>query len=180
MGLKRVSPGENLPEEINVIIEIPANSAPVKYEIDKDTHTMFVDRFMSVPMHYPCDYGYVPQTLSEDGDPIDVLVVSPFSLISGIVVRCRPIGMLKMTDENGHDTKLLAVPIEKLTPMYKDIKKPEDLPRSLLESIEYFFDHYKDLEENKWVDIDGWFGADEAKAEITKSVERYRQYEQQM
>lgn len=178
MGLKRVSPGENLPNEINVVIEIPANSAPVKYEIDKDTHAMFVDRFMSTPMHYPCDYGYIPQTLSEDGDPIDVLVVSPFPLVSGIVMRCRPIGMLKMMDEKGSDTKLLAVPTTELTPMYKDIKKPQDLARSLLATIEYFFDHYKDLEENKWVDIDGWFGPDEAKEEIMKSIERYQQYEQ--
>jgi inorganic pyrophosphatase len=179
MGLKRISPGENLPDEINVIIEIPANSAPVKYEIDKDTHTMYVDRFMSTPMHYPCNYGYIPQTLSEDGDPIDVLVISPFPLISGIAMCCRPIGMLKMTDERGPDTKLLVVPTEKLTPMYKDIKKPEDLPRSLLSTIEYFFDHYKDLEENKWVDIDGWFGPSEAREEIMQSVERYRKYEMQ-
>jgi inorganic pyrophosphatase len=179
MGLKRVSPGENLPDEINVIIEIPANSAPVKYEIDKDTHTMFVDRFMNTPMHYPCNYGYIPQTLSEDDDPIDVLVVSPFALVNGIVVRCRPIGILKMTDEHGIDSKLLAVPVTELTPMYKDIKRPEDLPRSLLATIEYFFDHYKDLEENKWVDIDGWSGSDEAKQEIIKSVERYQQYEKQ-
>lgn len=179
MGLKRVSPGENLPDEINVVIEIPANSAPVKYEIDKDTHTMFVDRFMNTPMHYPCDYGYVPQTLSGDGDPIDVLVISPFPLVSGIVVRCRPVGMLKMRDENGLDVKLLAVPATELTPIYKDIKKPQDLAKSLLATIEYFFEHYKDLEDHKYSEIEGWLGPSEAREEIVKSVERYQQYEKQ-
>jgi inorganic pyrophosphatase len=177
MGLRRVCPGDNLPDEVNVVIEIPARSNPVKYEIDKDTHTMFVDRFMGTPMHYPCEYGYIPHTLSEDDDPVDVLVVCPFPLISGSVVRCRLIGMLRMTDEAGPDSKLLAVPVNDLTPMYKDVHSYQDLPKSFLAAIEYFFDHYKDLEKNKWVDIDGWSGAEEAKAEVLASVARYEQYQ---
>jgi len=155
MSLKRVCPGDNLPNEINVVIEIPARSDPIKYEIDKDTQTMFVDRFMNTSMHYPCDYGYIPHTLSEDDDPVDVLVICPFPLISGSVVRCRPIGILNMTDEKGPDAKVLAVPVDELTPIYKEIHKPEDLSAALLATIAHFFGHYKDLEPNKWVDMVG-------------------------
>jgi inorganic pyrophosphatase len=174
MGLMRVSPGDNLPEQINVIIEIPAYSDPVKYEVDKNTGAMFVDRFMSVAMHYPCNYGYIPQTLSEDGDPVDVLVVTPFPLLTGAVIRCRVIGMLKMADEAGNDTKLLAVPADKLSTHYRHVKSPDDLPSHLIATITHFFEHYKDLEPNKWVKIEGWEGAEAAKVEVMASIARYK------
>ena len=128
MNLDRVGPGKSVPDEFNVIIEIPMNADPIKYEVDKETGAMFVDRFMSTAMHYPCNYGYVPHTLSGDGDPVDVLVLSPVPLITGVVVRCRPIGMLKMEDDAGDDTKLLAVPVDKLTPLYRAIQTTRDLP----------------------------------------------------
>ena len=175
MGLNYVEPGKNVPDEINVIIEIPAHSGPVKYEADKDTGTLMVDRFMSTAMFYPCNYGYVPKTLSDDGDPVDVLVVTPIPLLSGSVVKARPIGMLKMTDESGEDAKVLAVPVGKLLPMYANIQKPEDVSPHLLSMITHFFEHYKDLEEGKWVKIDGWVGADEAKLEIKASIERFKE-----
>ena len=124
MSLDRVSSGRNLPDDFNVIIEIPTHGEPIKYEVDKETGAMFVDRFMSTAMHYPCNYGYIPHTLSEDGDPVDVLVITPVPLITGVVVRCRPIGMLKMTDEAGVDAKLLAVPVDKLCGLYKNVQKP--------------------------------------------------------
>ena len=179
MTLKKLTPGNLAPEEINVIIEIPANSEPIKYEVDKSSGMMFVDRFMSTSMVYPCDYGYIPQTLSQDNDPVDVLIVCPFPLITGSVARCRPIGLLNMEDEQGHDSKLLAVPIEKLTPLYKDVQKPEDLSPALLHKIQHFFQHYKDLEPHKWVKVKGWQGIDDAKKEISESMKRYQQYTQQ-
>jgi len=174
MNLDRVTSGKDVPNDINVIIEIPSHSDPVKYEVDKDTGAMFVDRFMNTAMHYPCNYGYIPHTLSEDGDPVDVLVVTPVPLISGSVIRCRPIGMLKMTDEAGPDAKLLAVPVDKLCTLYRQSKKPEDMPGLLLAQIAHFFEHYKDLEPNKWVKVEGWQGPDEAKAEILAGVDRYQ------
>ena len=128
MNLDRVSSGSNIPNEINVIIEIPAHSDPVKYELDKETGAMFVDRFMSTAMHYPCNYGYVPHTLSADGDPVDVLVLTPYPLISGSVIQCRPVGVLKMTDESGDDPKVLAVPIDKLCKSYRKVESFRDLP----------------------------------------------------
>jgi len=173
MNLDRVDPGKNIPESINVIIEIPAHSDPVKYEVDKDTGAMFVDRFMNTAMHYPCNYGYVPHTLSEDSDPVDVLVVTPMPLISGSVVRCRPVGILKMTDEAGPDAKLLAVPVTKLCQLYEKVDAPEDMPKQLLDQIAHFFEHYKDLEEGKWVKIDGWGNKQAAHQEILDSIERY-------
>ena len=173
MNLDRVTSGKNCPNEINVIIEIPSHSDPVKYEVDKETGAMFVDRFMGTSMHYPCNYGYVPHTLSDDGDPCDVLVVTPVPLISGSVIEVRPIGMLKMTDEAGEDAKILAVPLDKLSRMYRDIDTIRDMSRTLLDSISHFFEHYKDLEDGKWVRIDGWQGPEEAKKEITDSVARY-------
>ena len=174
MNLDRVSTGKDVPNEINVIIEIPSHSDPVKYEVDKETGAMFVDRFMNTAMHYPCNYGYIPHTLSEDGDPADVLVITPVPLISGSVIECRPIGVLKMTDEAGPDAKLLALPIARLSPYYKQAETPDDLPEGLLQQIAHFFEHYKDLEPNKWVKLDGWFGPEEAKAEIMGSIDRYR------
>ena len=173
MILDRVSSGKNVPNDINVIIEIPSHSDPVKYEVDKETGAMFVDRFMGTAMHYPCNYGYIPQTLSEDGDPADVLVVTPIPVISGSVIRVRPLGMLEMTDEGGKDSKIIAVPVDKLSSLYSDMNSVRDLPRSLLDSIAHFFDHYKDLEPGKWVKIDGWVDAEEAKQEILSSIERY-------
>ena len=173
MNLDRVGPGANIPDEINVIIEIPSKSEPVKYEVDKDTGAMFVDRFMTTAMYYPCNYGYVPHSLSDDGDPVDILVPTPVPLISGSVIRCRPVGMLNMTDEAGVDAKIIAVPVSKLSGEYKKVQKPEDLPASLLKQVSHFFEHYKDLESNKWVKVEGWSGPEDAKAEIMASVNRY-------
>lgn len=173
MDFDKVPPGRDLPDDINVVIEIPANSDPIKYEIDKDSHAVFVDRFMSTPMFYPANYGYIPQTLSEDGDPLDVLVVTPYPVIPGSVIRCRPVGVLKMSDEAGEDAKLIAVPHKKLTPVYQKIQEFSDLPELLIQQIEHFFENYKDLEPGKWVKVDGWAGAAEAKKEIEKSVEAY-------
>jgi inorganic pyrophosphatase len=173
MNLDRVDAGRNLPEDFNVIIEIPMHGDPIKYEVDKDTGAMFVDRFMSTAMHYPCNYGYIPKTLSEDGDPVDVLVITPVPLITGVVVRCRPVGILKMTDEAGVDGKLVAVPVDKLCSLYKGVKQPDDLPVLLLNQISHFFEHYKDLEQGKWVKIEGWGGSDEAGKEILEGVARF-------
>ena len=146
MNLDRVTSGKDVPNDINVIIEIPAHSDPVKYEVDKETGAMFVDRFMGTAMHYPCNYGYVPHTLSEDGDPVDVLVVTPIPLISGSVIRCRPVGVLQMSDESGKDAKVLAVPIDKLCSLYRKVQGINDLPEMLINQIAHFFEHYKDLE----------------------------------
>jgi inorganic pyrophosphatase len=174
MILDRVQPGVSVPEDINVIVEIPRHGDPVKYEVDKDTGAMFVDRFMATAMHYPTNYGYVPHSLSEDGDPVDVLVVTPLPLIPGSVVRCRPVGMLQMEDESGIDAKILAVPIDKLTTLYQNVDTFRDLPKELLDRITHFFAHYKDLEPGKWVKISGWVGPEEAKHEIVESVDRFR------
>ena len=174
MNLDRVTSGRDVPNEINVIIEIPSHSDPVKYEVDKETGAMFVDRFMNTAMHYPCNYGYIPHTLSEDGDPVDVLVVTPVPLISGSVIRCRPIGILNMTDEAGADAKLLAVPIDKLCTSYRKVQGLDDMQPMLLDQISHFFAHYKDLEANKWVKIEGWSGIDEAKTEILDSIKRFQ------
>ena len=173
MNLDRVGPGRDLPNDFNVIIEIPMNSDPIKYEVDKATGALFVDRFMGTAMHYPCNYGYIPHTLSDDGDPVDVLVVTPFPLIPGVVVRCRPIGMLKMTDEAGGDEKLLAVPVDKLTPIYRDVQSARDLPELTTSQISHFFQHYKDLEAGKWVKVEGWVGPEEAKKAIIDGVKRF-------
>ncbi len=176
MPLKQVSPGDQLPEQVNVIIEIPSHSDPVKYEVCKDTGALLVDRFMQTSMHYPCNYGYIPQTLSDDGDPVDVLVISPFPLISGSVITCRVVGMLQMEDEKGQDNKLIAVPADSLTPLYTHVKAPEDLPLPLLRSIGHFFEHYKDLDSDKWVKISGWVGQDVALAEIMSSLKRFQKH----
>ena len=174
MNLDRVGPGKQAPEHFNVIIEIPMNSDPIKYEVDKKTRAIFVDRFMSTSMHYPCNYGYVPKTISDDGDPVDVLVITPFPLIPGVVVRCRPIGVLKMIDEAGGDAKVLAVPVDKVLSIYTHWQKPEDLNDLRLQQIQHFFEHYKDLEPGKWVKVDGWYGPDEARAEIMGGVDAYK------
>ncbi len=175
MSFMKVSSGKDVPNDINVIIEIPAYSDPVKYEVDKDTGALTVDRFMGTAMQYPTNYGYVPHTLSDDGDPVDVLVITPAPLLSGCVIRCRPIGVLKMTDEAGSDAKVLAVPVEKLTPCYKKVHSYEDISDDKLAKIAHFFEHYKDLEPGKWVKVEGWFGIEDAKAEIVSSIERYNE-----
>jgi inorganic pyrophosphatase len=177
MSLNAVPAGRSLPDEVNVIIEIPAHADPVKYEVDKDSGAIFVDRFMATCMHYPTNYGYVPHTLSLDGDPVDVLVLTPFALMAGCVIRCRPVGVLKMTDESGEDAKVLAVPADKLSTIYRGISEIDQVPELTKQQIEHFFKHYKDLEPNKWVEIEGWGGSEEAKAEITDSVTRYEQAE---
>ncbi len=173
MSLNKVPAGKNIPEEINVIIEIPAHADPIKYEVDKESGAIFVDRFMATCMHYPCNYGYVPHTLSEDDDPVDVLVPTPFPLMAGSVIRCRPVGVLKMTDESGVDAKVIAVPIGKLTSLYDEIEEATQLPKLLRDQIIHFFEHYKDLEPGKWVKVEGWENAEAAKEEIRQSVERY-------
>lgn len=173
MSLNAIKAGQDVPNDVNVIIEIPMHAAPVKYEVDKASGALFVDRFMATAMFYPANYGYIPQTLSDDGDPVDVLVVAPTPLISGSVIRCRTVGMLNMTDESGVDAKLLAVPVDKLSKLYRHVHTHDDLPESLLQSITHFFEHYKDLEDGKWVKVEGWSGPDAARHEILESIKRY-------
>jgi inorganic pyrophosphatase len=173
MSLDNVTPGSKAPDSFNVIIEIPMNADPVKYEVDKATGAIFVDRFMGTAMHYPTNYGYVPKTISGDGDPVDVLVITPFPLIPGVVVTCRAIGILKMEDEAGMDGKVLAVPIDKILSLYTRWQKPDDLSPVRLKTIAHFFEHYKDLEAGKWVKILGWEGPEAAKQEILDGVANY-------
>lgn len=172
MSLSNVPAGKQLPDDINVIIEIPANASPIKYEVDKESGALFVDRFMTAPMFYPCNYGYVNHTLSLDGDPVDVLVPTPYPLQAGSVIRCRPVGVLKMTDESGEDAKIIAVPHDKLSQEYRHIQDIEDVPELLKAQITHFFEHYKALEPNKWVKVEGWDNAAAAKAEIESSFAR--------
>ena len=172
MSLDRVPAGRDIPNDCNVIIEIPMRGDPIKYEVDKETGAVFVDRFMSTAMHYPCNYGYIPRTLSDDGDPCDVLVLSPMPLIVGVVVRCRPIGMLKMHDEAGGDSKILACPVDELTDLYRDVHAPEDIPELRTKQIAHFFEHYKDLEPGKWVKLLGWGDVGEAHRLIVTAIER--------
>jgi inorganic pyrophosphatase len=174
MCLDKVTPGNKVPEQFNVIIEIPMNADPVKYEVDKDTGALFVDRFMSTAMHYPTNYGYVPKTISGDGDPVDVLVITPVPLFPGVVVPCRAIGILKMEDEAGEDGKVLAVPTDKILSIYTQWQKPEDLNPLRLKTIAHFFEHYKDLEQGKWVKILGWEGPEAAKKEILDGIANYQ------
>jgi len=174
MSLDNVTPGNQLPHAFNVIIEIPMNADPVKYEVDKATGAIFVDRFMSTSMHYPTNYGYVPKTISGDGDPVDVLVITPVPLIPGVVVTCRPIGILKMEDEAGMDGKVLAVPTDKILSIYTQWQKPEDLNPMRLKTIAHFFEHYKDLEPGKWVKILGWEGPQSAIQEVLDGVANYK------
>jgi inorganic pyrophosphatase len=173
MGLDLVPTGKNVPHDVNVVIEIPMNSEPVKYEVDKESGAIFVDRVLTTPMRYPCNYGYVPHTLSGDGDPADVLVVMPLPLVPGSVIRVRPVGMLRMQDEAGEDTKIVAVPITKVFPAYEHVLELKDLPESTLDRIAHFFEHYKDLEKGKWVKVEGWGDAAAACAEILACVERF-------
>ena len=175
MSLNLVPSGKEMPEDIYVVIEIPQNADPIKYEIDKASGAIFVDRFMSTPMFYPCNYGYINNTLSLDGDPVDVLVPTPYPLIPGSVIRCRPVGVLKMSDEAGQDAKLVAVPHSKLTKQYEHINDVQDLPELLKAQIRHFFERYKELEAGKWVKVEGWGDKAEAIAEIEASVVRYEE-----
>ncbi|MFZ5493572.1 MAG: inorganic diphosphatase [Pseudomonadota bacterium] len=172
MGLDLVPAGGNLPHNINVIIEIPKDSEPVKYEVDKATGAIFVDRILSTPMRYPCNYGYIPHTVCGDGDPADVLVILPLTLIPGSVIRCRPVGVLRMTDEAGSDEKILAVPDDRVFAGYSHIQDIGQVSGHWLERIGHFFEHYKDLEPGKWVKIDGWGDAAAARAIIVEALER--------
>lgn len=174
MGLGQVKVGNKAPNEVNVIIEIGQGAAPVKYEVDKQTQALHVDRFLSTAMHYPCNYGYVPETLCDDGDPSDVLVITPFPLQAGVVISVRPIGMLVMTDEKGGDNKIVAVPTTDLTSEYDAIHQVKDLPEVILQRIGHFFEHYKDLESGKWVKIDAWLDADAAVADISQAMAAYQ------
>ena len=173
MSFEKVPAGNDLPNDINVIIEIPAESSPVKYEIDKDSDAIFVDRFMAAPMFYPANYGYINNTLADDGDALDVLVVTPYPVVPGAVIRCRPVGVLNMTDEAGEDAKLVAVPHDKLSKAYKDVQDIGDLPQLQIDRIKHFFENYKGLEEGKWVKVEGWDNAEAAKAAIIESQKAY-------
>lgn len=172
MDINKIAIGNNPPEDINVIIEIPQNADPVKYEIDKESGAVFVDRFVHTPMFYPVNYGFLPHTLSEDGDPVDVMVLTPFPVVVGSVIRARPIGVLLMEDESGKDEKVLAVPHSKLHPFYNDVKTHTDLPEIQLRQIEHFFTHYKDLEKGKWVKVTGWADAATAARVIQEGITR--------
>jgi inorganic pyrophosphatase len=174
MSYQNIPAGKDLPNDIYVVIEIPANSSPVKYEIDKDADALFVDRFMASPMFYPANYGYINNTLADDGDALDVLVVTPYPVVPGSVIRCRPVGVLNMTDEAGEDAKLLAVPHEKLTQAYNDVHDITDLPEMLRSRIKEFFENYKNLEKGKWVKVESWEGVDAAKAKIQVAAAAYQ------
>ena len=174
MSLHLVPTGKNAPDEVNVIIEIPMGGEPIKYEVDKDSGALFVDRILGTSMRYPCNYGYVPHTLCGDGDPVDVLVFMNRPLMPGSVVACRPIGVLKMTDESGDDAKIIAVPVSKITAYYDKVDEVGDLPVIKTKQIAHFFEHYKDLEEGKWVKIEGWEGAEIARKEIVDAIENYK------
>ena len=174
MGYNTIPAGKDLPNDIYVAIEIPANASPIKYEIDKDMDALLVDRFMATPMFYPANYGYINNTLADDGDALDVLVITPYPVVPGSVIRARPVGVLKMTDEAGGDEKLLAVPHEKLTQLYNDIQDIDDVPQLLKDQIAHFFENYKDLEKGKWVKVEGWENADAAREAIMKSAAAYK------
>ena len=169
----RIGPGSKAPDEINVVIEIPMGSS-VKYEIDKETGVVFVDRFLYTAMVYPFNYGFVPGTLEEDGDPVDVLVISSQPVHPGAVIKARPIGLLEMEDEEGPDSKVIAVPAEKLDPSFANVRDVNDLPQAVREKMKHFFEHYKELEPGKWVRVTGWKGAEEARRKIAEAIERYR------
>jgi inorganic pyrophosphatase len=172
MRIEAIPVGKNPPDDINVIIEIPVGGEPIKYEVDKSSGTMFVDRILQTEMRYPGNYGFIPHTLSDDGDPIDVLVINQRPIISGAVINCRPVGVLYMKDEAGNDEKILAVPGEKISPVHKDIKSYRDLPPILIQRIAHFFEHYKDLEEGKWVKVDRWGDEAEARVLINEAIQR--------
>jgi inorganic pyrophosphatase len=172
MRIEAIAVGHNPPDDINVIVEVPIGGEPIKYELDKEAGTLVVDRFLHTPMRYPGNYGFVPHTLSEDGDPIDVLIANTRPIFPGAVINVRPVGVLNMTDESGGDEKIIAVPSTKLTQRYVNVRSYTDLPAITREQIQHFFEHYKDLEPGKWVKIAGWGDAEEAKLRIQEAIER--------
>jgi inorganic pyrophosphatase len=172
MRIEAIPIGKNPPHDVNVIIEVPIGGEPIKYEIEKDSGALFVDRFLYTPMRYPGNYGFVPHTLSADGDPIDVVVCNTRPIVPGAVMNCRVVGALVMEDDGGGDEKLVAVPTEKLTSRYDGVQNYTDLPTILTSQIEHFFSHYKDLEPNKWVKIERWAGVDEAKDMVREAIQR--------
>jgi len=171
MDLAKIAAGKEPPWKINVLVEVPQGSDPVKYEFDKDSGALVVDRFLHTAMFYPANYGFIPHTLCDDGDPADVLVVSPNPVVPGAVIAARPVGVLVMADEEGEDEKIVAVPVDKLNPYYTNVKSYRDLPDILCEQIAHFFKHYKDLEKGKWVEVRRWGDADEAAQLISKAIE---------
>ncbi len=171
MDLSKLSIGANAPWDVNVVIEIPSGGSPIKYEIDKDSGAMCVDRFLHTAMYYPANYGFIPHTMSDDGDPVDALVVTNIPVVHGAVIRARPIGVLMMEDEAGQDEKILMVPVDKLNPYYSDVKNYDDLPKVFLDQISHFFERYKDLENNKWVKVIRWGNAEEAAQLIQSGVD---------
>jgi inorganic pyrophosphatase len=174
LNLNAVTIGRNAPHDVNVVIEVPIGGEPIKYEMDKDSGALVVDRFLYTPMRYPGNYGFIPHTLSGDGDPCDVIVANSRAIIPGAIMNCRIVGVLIMEDEGGADEKLIAVPTEKLTPRYANVKNYSDLPEITLQRIEHFFLHYKDLEPNKWVKVIRWGDAEEARKLILEGVDRAR------
>jgi len=177
MQLQELATGVDVPNDIYVVVEIPAYGPGLKLELDKRSGALLVDRFLATPMHYPCNYGFIPHTLSEDGDPLDALVIAPMPLISGVVVRCRPVGVLVTEDDAGADAKILCVPVPKLTSAYDTVQERSDLPPLLIQQIEHFFTHYKDLEPGKWMKLKGWEDTAASKREILASVERYKAFQ---
>jgi inorganic pyrophosphatase len=173
MSFENLSAGDDLPSSFNAVIEIPANGGEIKYEVDKDTGLLMVDRFMPTAMYYPCNYGYVPKTLAQDGDPADVLVITPSPVLPGCAMKVRAIGVLKMSDEAGQDSKILAVPVVKACMRSAQIKELADIPAIFLEKIKHFFEQYKALEPNKWVKVEGWGDRSDAEKELMDSVSRY-------
>lgn len=174
MDISKIPIGKNPPWDLNVIIEVPLGGEPVKYELDKESGAMFVDRFLHTSMRYPCNYGFVPHTLALDGDPVDVLVAARNPVVPGSVVRARPIGVLIMEDEAGQDEKILTVPVDALHPYYSNVSSYRNIPPILLEQIRHFFQHYKDLEPNKWVKVNRWGEADEACRMIEDAIKAAR------
>ncbi|MCV9936504.1 inorganic diphosphatase [Boseaceae bacterium BT-24-1] len=172
MRLDAIAIGKNPPEEVNVVIEVAIGGEPIKYEMDKEAGTLFVDRFLYTPMRYPGNYGFIPHTLSEDGDPCDVLVANTRPLVPGSYIAVRPIGVMMMEDEGGGDEKIIAVPVPKLTKRYENVTNYTDLPQITLDQIQHFFEHYKDLEPGKWVKLTGWGDATKAKQLIVEAIER--------
>jgi len=174
MDISRISVGPNPPDEVHAVIEIPAGGAPIKYELDKESGALFVDRFLHTPMFYPANYGFIPNTLGDDGDPLDIMVITPFPLVPGCVVTCRAVGVLEMADDKGLDEKILAVPVDSVYPIYCDVKSHSDLPALVTEQIEHFFTRYKDLEKGKWVKMQGWSGPERARELIVKAIAAYK------
>jgi len=175
MELSKIPPGRNPPDEIHVLVEIPQGGVPIKYELDKASGALFVNRFLHTAMYYPANYGFIPNTLSEDGDPCDAMALSQVPVVPGAVIRCRPVGALLMEDEHGVDEKILAVPVDELNPYYEGVAELDDVPEILREQIEHFFRHYKELEKGKWVKVVGWVDRAAARKLITEGIERAQQ-----